>query len=43
VYHVSVTLCLPPGIPTLVLVDEDNKVISRNARFLIANDIDGKV
>ena len=26
-----------------MLVDEENKVISNNARFVVANDIDGKV
>jgi len=31
------------GIPTLVLVDEENKIISRNARFVVANDVEGKV
>jgi len=31
------------GIPTLVLVDEENKIISHNARFVVANDVEGKV
>ena len=31
------------GVPTLVLVDEDNKIISQNARFVVANDVEGKV
>jgi len=31
------------GVPTLVLVDEENKIISQNARFIVANDIEGKV
>ena len=31
------------GVPTLVLVDEENKVISSNARFVVASDIEGKV
>jgi len=30
------------GVPTLVLVDEENKVISSNARFVVASDIEGK-
>ena len=32
-----------PGIPTLVLADEENKIISYNARFVVANDVEGKV
>ena len=31
------------GVPTLVLVDEENKVISSNARFVVASDVEGKV
>jgi len=30
-------------VPTLVLVDEGNKIISRNARFVVASDVEGKV
>lgn len=26
-----------------MLVDEENKIISRNARFVVANDVEGKV
>jgi len=35
--------CGGVGIPTLVLVDEENEIISRNARFVVANDVEGKV
>lgn len=31
------------GVPSLVLIDEENRIISRNARFVVANDIEGKV
>ena len=36
-------VCVSVGVPTLVLVDEENKIISQNARFVVANDVEGKV
>jgi len=35
--------CCGVGIPTLVLVDVDDKIISKNARFVVASDVEGKV
>ena len=31
------------GIPTLILVDENRKIISSNGRTLISNDTEGEV
>jgi len=41
VMSVHTFVCI--GVPTLVLVDEENKTISQNARFVVSNDVEGKV